>query len=131
MPLTKEQLLIPRYKVIADYPGNGLEVGTIMTPAPDWKDFTIKFWSESYSKFPHLFKLLPWWCDRNAEDMPDYLRINYGNGPVLCKVNQWMHKIGEQMVFEYYKNGLPLRETTQGTEPITEEEYNEYINQKQ
>lgn len=142
MPLTKEQLLLERVKVISDYPDSIYKIGDIIVYSrevaqsyDEWHN--VRTGEKSFKnpgffkKYPHIFQPLPWWSDRKPEDMPDYLRINYGNGPVLCNVSQWMHKIGEQMVFEYYKNGLALRETTKGTEPITEEEYNAYINQKQ
>lgn len=136
MPLTKEQLLQKRFKFIIPYPGSHWEIGDIFESILGGdiygaKNSPIRMMKSVLESYPEIFKELPWWSDRKPEDMPGYLRINYGNGPVLCKVSQWMHKIGEQMVFEYYKNGLALRETTKGTEPITEEEYNAYINQKQ
>lgn len=135
MPLTKEQLLQKRFKFISPYPGSHWEVGDIFEHINNdiyaVAHYPVKMLDVVLETYPHIFQPLPWWSGRKPEDMPGYLRINYGNGPVLCKVSQWMHKIGEQTVFEYYKNGLALRETTKGTEPITEEEYNAYINQKQ
>lgn len=72
---TVEELLKPRYKVIADYPGNQNPIGTILKTFNCWHDFTIKFWCKSNDKYPHLLQPLPWWSDRELGDMPEYLKI--------------------------------------------------------
>lgn len=72
--LTVEELMKPRYKVIADYPGNFLSVGTIIVTHDIWQDFTIELWCQSNDKYPHLFKKLQWWEERAVEDMPEYVK---------------------------------------------------------
>lgn len=57
-------LLTPRFKVIADYIGNNVEVGTIFT-----SDI-----GEYYEKFPANFKRLEWWEERKLEEMPEYVK---------------------------------------------------------
>lgn len=139
--MTKEELLIPRYKVIADYPGNGLDVGTIMNPSPDWKEFTIVFWCKANDKFPHLFQRLPWWSDRKVEDMPYYLKqsgyVDSKNRPVpdMCIKVLTHFKSGSGDWRNDSYNGFIPEADPKGTlpyslfEPVTEEEYTAYINQ--
>ena len=74
-----QELLKPRYKVIADYPGNIWAIGSVL-------DLNIsKQLSSYYDKYPHLFRRLEWWEDRDVKDMPEYLKYNindknwYGN----------------------------------------------------
>lgn len=50
------ELLKPRYKVIADYPGSPFPVGFIM------KDDC-----ESWSKYPANFRKLEWWEERDFD----------------------------------------------------------------
>jgi len=69
-----EELLKPRYKVIADYP-LGRKVGTILTECGtnliDEPLFNVGVNSTVYTaasldKFPALFKKLEWWEDREV-----------------------------------------------------------------
>jgi hypothetical protein len=78
--MTVEELLIPRFKVIADYPtmdrnGNYM-VGDILTD--NGKTAVLKQNGDAvfvceWKKYPHLFKKLEWWEERNIEDMPKYI----------------------------------------------------------
>lgn len=83
----------PRYKVIADYPGSEFKVGAIMIFIEKFMhrtDGTAK--SIRYSdvfksgnaiimvsgpnaihQYPHLFKPLAWWEEREVGDMPGYI----------------------------------------------------------
>ena len=72
-----EKLLQPRYKVIADYPRNkyyeNVEVGEIIEawhPNKILQDNITGF----YGKYPHIFKELEWWEEREIKDMPMYLK---------------------------------------------------------
>lgn len=62
--MTPEELLKPRFKVIADYPVSPYPVGAIITP----KD------AEYFDKYPVIFKRLEWYEERKPEDMPLYLK---------------------------------------------------------
>jgi hypothetical protein len=75
-----EDLLIPRYELIADFPGrdsfNIDKVGSILTDNGEraitdengHSIFVIKF-----EEYPHLFRKLNWWEYRKIEDMPKRL----------------------------------------------------------
>jgi hypothetical protein len=64
--MTVENLLKPRYKLIADYPGNMLKIGHIFELVQH----------EFFSEYPHLFKPLEWHEDRKPEDICEYVKTN-------------------------------------------------------
>lgn len=73
--MTKEELLQPRYKVIATWPLNDLhKVGDIIhNPIkPYW--FINSQGETNPEDYPHLFKKLSWYEDRKPEDMPEYVK---------------------------------------------------------
>ncbi len=121
--MTPEELLIPRYKVISDWPDNAKRtVGEIITSE-----------SESHSKYfetyPVLFKKLEWWEDRKPEDMPAYVRCirtpdqNIMPDMVL-KTPDWnttwvKGSIGQTKHFVVVNTNCFV--------PATEEEYNNYL----
>lgn len=80
--LTSEQLLQPRYEVIADYPGSDLPIGTILLESKlgyCFREDVLTTSSniiatETVTKYPHLFRRLNWWEHRTPEEMPEYLR---------------------------------------------------------
>lgn len=134
MSLTKEELLKPRYKVVADYPrphnhpyfGMG-EIIEAITP----EDI------EYFNKYKALFQPLPWWSDRKPEDMPEYVRYSeyYLNHyhldgefkSMIFKVDNWSNghygikAKGGGIIYGYEIN----------FEPANESEYTAYISQKQ
>lgn len=61
--LSVEQLMQPRYMVIADYPGNVQDIGYVFR-----SDI-----GEYYDKFPAVFRRMPWYEGRKVEDMPKYV----------------------------------------------------------
>jgi hypothetical protein len=90
MPLSVEELLRPRYKVIADYFFNPYKLGDIITLPKNNRSVHLTTTShtdefgdrvsqaEHYApkvidQYPHLFQPLQWWEDRNSEDMPEYV----------------------------------------------------------
>lgn len=61
-----EELLKPRFKLIADYPGNTQEIGNV----------TVEVSTANYfRKYPANFRELQWWEDREIEDMPEYVKF--------------------------------------------------------
>jgi hypothetical protein len=78
--LTTDELMRPRYKVIADYPGTQYSTGDIL-PVVGTEQY-VKARIEHLSSYPHLFQQLPWYADRKPEDMPEYLEWDNG---VVCK----------------------------------------------
>lgn len=86
-----EELLLPRYKVIADYPGTQYSVGEILPVIGT--EMYIKGRTEFLSSYPHLFQPLPWWSDREVEDMPEYVKVIVPDiakdTGEFCKVHRW------------------------------------------
>jgi hypothetical protein len=79
--MTTEELLAPRYKVIADYPDCNFDVGAIFRD----EDFYIgpKQVRHCFSDYPHLFKLLEWYEERDIKDMPEYVKFNDERNSIL------------------------------------------------
>lgn len=135
MPLTKEELLAQRYKVIAPYPRMELDqhgVGDIISPYGMGFLYPEKV-KEQYDMYPHLFQPLPWWSDRKPEDVEGlYLRLNDG---LHCKLFKHFTSDGcERNPEPYFTDGtdeLGWSYFITKPEIITEEEYTAYINQKQ
>lgn len=78
--MTKEELLKPRYKVIADYPGSPYKIGDILfymksystvsyLPTTTYCDKFIRI-----ENYPHIFRKLEWWEEREEQDMPEYVK---------------------------------------------------------
>jgi len=73
--LIKEELLRPRFKVIADFPDSCLDVGEIITIGEGVFE-TVEWWR----KYPHIFKELKWFEERTKDEMPKYVESNYDGG---------------------------------------------------
>ena len=131
MPLTKQQLLIPRVLCIGTKEGEPNDTsgdfitGDILTQTVKsihkWKSEKLKhsvyFCDKWIEQFPHLFKPLPWWEKRSASEMPDYVKDN--NGVV--------HKV-EKLIT---KDGNSWSTVSGDIEPADESEYQEYQKQKE
>lgn len=76
--MTNDELLRPRYKVIADYPGNKYypvgKIITILDGNRPINDNGYRVQRCDFDEFPYLFKKLQWWEERKEEDMPEYLK---------------------------------------------------------
>lgn len=73
--MSNEDLLKPRYKVIADYPGNNRTEGEIIPSK--FENFTqdeVDALLFTCKQFPKVFKMLEWWEERTIEDLPDYAK---------------------------------------------------------
>lgn len=115
--MTSQELLKPRYKVIADYPNNEFKVGTILDiNSCKYEDDDNKgniLWK--ISDFPHLFKKLQWWEYRKIEDMPDYIK----DGTLFLKV-KYKDKMYQSTLG---KTWHPIYEFSNYILPATEEEF--------
>lgn len=73
-----EQLMRPRYRLSADYPGNSRPIGFVFTmdkkDEEGWYTTTGYLQEKFFTMYPHLFKPLSWWEDRAPEEMPKYLK---------------------------------------------------------
>lgn len=117
-PKSTEELLEPRYKVIADYPECPFEEGDILVN-PTYEP-----------QYPHLFQKLEWWEDRKPEEMPQYVKIQDDDDNFLpvqwgcvMKVEKWSNG------FCYVEDGQCLDNTDFAYKPATEAEYQSYLNQ--
>ena len=125
--MNTEDLMKPRYKVIADYPGNIWMVGTIMDL--DMSKQLVSF----YDKYPHLFRKLEWWEERKIEDMPEYVKCL----GFVRKFKKWHHQEnGMVQLYDYpgeigYEDDISKEVRERGYEiyvitdclPSTETEY--------
>lgn len=133
--LTKEELLKPRYKVIAAYPMCLRKVGTVLDNCGKslsgnyLYDLGKDTWDSEYlDKYPHLFKRLEWWEERELPQMPEYLK-----GPDGGVVKPTMYSLGYP--FAFYTGEMEKKGKFKGMEepfnlaaflPATEEEYNSF-----
>lgn len=97
-----KELLKPRYKVIADYPGNDIPIGYIITDVDYYTRRNVDF-----DKWPHIFKKLEWWEDRKPEEMPEYLKVKSTKG--IFKVSDLVSGVYKNYLMNYL--------------PATKEEY--------
>jgi hypothetical protein len=113
-----EDLLKPRYKVIADYPNTPFKVGEILQRKEgDW--LNDKGWSKLYEPYPHLFKKLEWWEDRKLEYMPHFLKGKTRSYEILT----WELDSEGEIFFTIEDDYLGWYPDQDDCIPITEEEY--------
>ena len=134
--MTPEELLQPRWKVIADFPKSSYNIGQILIPF-SIKDEGLQKWyiqdDYDYSwirveDYPAIFKKLEWWEERDVQDLPQYIKLN--NSGDIYKVIEYNEYF---FIIEINKNRTsshwPLSYLRIVT-PVTEEEYkkNKQIN---
>jgi hypothetical protein len=114
-----EELLQPRFKVIANFPDSTRNIGDIIY-VDNKKE---KYWSDNYEKwlssFPHLFKKLEWYEDRKIEDLPEYLK----DKNEIYKVYKYDLSYSMFSVKVYEKSGYILTLFLYNVSPSTKEEY--------
>lgn len=107
-------LMSQRFKLIADYPTNTLTVGTVIN-------------NEAYFhicvQYPHLFKKLEWWEERDKSEMPKYVKYREGYHKV-----EFAQKIGGEMWLKI--DGIERRINAFYTDPSSEAEYQNYLKSK-
>ncbi len=113
-----KDLLKPRFKLIADYPGNSQSIGNITI-----EDATASY----FRKFSANFKELQWWQERDESELPKYLKeIQTGE---IFKVTRYFI---DGRIGVYYTGEIEKRGKWKGSEtpfnlwamtPATEEEY--------
>jgi hypothetical protein len=120
-PMTEEKkiekLMQPRYKVIADYPGRTMEMNKALSPSGN-------FHKAMLDQYPHLYKKLEWWAEREESEMEEvkYAKTLAGNSVRTVKgfELQWDKIILDGGKIRPIKHWLPA----------TEKEYTEYINKQ-
>lgn len=138
MSLPIEQLLMPRYMVIADFWNNPFSLGQVLILEYNraqkvWfynlvenDGFRIIYEIE-FKEYPHLFRPMPWYEGRKVEEMPEYLKYPSAPNPEVFpvfKVNKWVDVSGK---WEYGFNGK-LVDLQNDFIPATSEEYISHIN---
>jgi hypothetical protein len=102
-------LLVPRYKVIADYPGCPYDIGVILIADENgelynetygYTQSAIKIMAKDAERFKHLVKPLQWWEERKPEEMPEYVKCLKYPGPPLIegavyKIQEWLDGDGK------------------------------------
>jgi hypothetical protein len=150
MPLTKQQLLIPRVLCIGgkdgmiNYPDSEFVTGEILVFGKSltrlgnevkndngcfWKQDQSAYVSKRYTEaFPHLFKTIPWWYGRTVDEMPEYVK----NSDIFSMSNGKVYKvIKHEENFVYLEARNNPRFHIENFEPAEESEYQEYQKQKE
>jgi hypothetical protein len=92
--MTPDALLLPRYKVIADYPGCSYEVGAILyvdpsgelySPEAGYSRTVTKVMQCDVEKYTANIRPLPWYAERKKSDMPEYIKCEER----VWKVTEW------------------------------------------
>lgn len=94
--MTAEELLKPRFEIIAGFPKLAYNIGIILTPIKEGSNYydcieapfgeIIGF----PEKYPHLFKKLNWWEHRKVEDMPKKLICKAIPGDMeIMHIQEW------------------------------------------
>lgn len=126
-----DELLKHRFEVIEEYPNCKFKKGEILIPIPratnPWYHTDIhcpigEIQLPELEKHPHLFRKMKWWEKRCEEEMPMYLKRNFGHN------NFRYHKILEWDI----KNSIGIDNDnvtvwflkTYTFIPVSEEEYN-------
>lgn len=138
------ELLKPRYKVIAAYPHSPWIVGEILFVdnkgelvgnSIGYVDYAYRIFENEISNFPSCFRMMEWWEERRPEDMPKYVKCIKDDFhpdcvPYYAKVDSFTNN---GIIFE----GSTNKERTAGYmryksfEPATKEEYEAYIKTKE
>ena len=120
-----QELLKPRYKVIADYPEmerHNIRIGDVITrsESPMYADKTqdgTPVVAIDHEIFPAVFRRLEWWEDMDVKDMPEYLQRNTKDKIIFKAVKHNVdatHGLGfvtSEGKIKSYCNYLPTTET--------------------
>ena len=104
--MSNEDLMIPRYKVIANYPSmkaEGFEIGSIITCRKYDNDFSQNLWCEMNDKYPAIFNPIEWWEDREVKDMPRFIKPKKW-GDTTCRVHDY--NFDTNRIYVEYPQGI-------------------------
>ena len=138
--MTNEELMIHREEVIEDYPHSPFEIGMILRPTADSGELYSEAFGYTQSrtavnirdvnKYRNIFRKMEWWEKRDMIDMPQYLKLVYGNSGFIHKVVEWVGVNSNNQPLYSYHNRVGYLTTACVIEmiPATEQEYNDYKN---
>lgn len=146
-----EELMLLRIKVEADFWDNPFKVGDIIQftvkrkyyvnefesdeMAEDWyTDFlesdegSTTYALRGFTPFPHLFRPLAWWEERDVKDMPGYVKNKIGVH-FKIQINKEIDIDSKVYMADKSPDGLRYLVDLKDCFPITEQEYLNYIQQ--
>lgn len=137
MKPTPEQLLQPRYEVIADYPNSPFTIGEILYLT----DECFIGNSLGYESYPKIFRKLEWWEHRLPHETPTHVKFvkdymdfkewqvfpfsNWNKGRTDTNLHDCIGFITGKG--KYNKSAIPA--TYNVLLPATESDYQKYLNQ--
>jgi len=94
--MTAEELMKPRFEIVADFPDNHFgKVGTILdrnwSKYPNDDETQEPIWK--LSDFPHLFRKLNWWEYRTLEQMPKKVTSLLDDKKYVYEIEEWDIKL--------------------------------------
>lgn len=128
--LSVDQLMQPRYMVIADYPNSVFNIGEVLSiPILDYsKGTVVRSQDDRYGveisvadKYPHIFRPMAWHEGRKVEEMPEYVKYR----DMVIKPSEWFI-IGSDMRFHIEEPFFT--DSANNCYPATEQQYLDYIN---
>jgi len=119
-----EKLLQPRYKLIADYPSNIDDIGTVYEI--DLSDGHGIDFEMTCKKYPNLFRELEWWEEREVSKMPLYIIGKHQGRDNYVKVDKWFQGCSYPITTV---DGITYYATY--STPITEQDYLTYKHNNQ
>jgi len=110
--MTVQELLKPRFKLMAEYPGCNREVGTISI-----EEHTVQY----FRKYPLNFDELVWYEHREKQELPKYVSYAPKDRQKKILIAKW--SISTKHHYAYIKDINMNR-----VNPATEQEYLDYQN---
>ena len=121
-----EELLQPRFKVIAPYPCSIHKLEDIILTYESAMSYAVQIDDVSekicLKDYPHIFKKLEWFEDRKIEDLPKYLKDEFETYNDYYEVLQYSLNLGTVDVINN-KYGLLDDQFIETFKPATKEEY--------
>ena len=131
--MSKEELMMPRYKVIADYPNRPLTmpIGHILTlnklsSSKWWHEYTdaepLHLEEQTSRNYPAILRKLEWHEERNLSELPLFVKTTY-NG-TTNKV--YKYEFETDTIYVEYPEGIcnfSLKAYLSARLPATEVEY--------
>jgi len=89
--MTAEELLKPRFEVIAEYPNTPFSIGDVITfDGIVYGCNQPQKFERHPQDYPHLFRKLNWWEHRKIEDMPKKLHCRAIKGDTeILYIEEW------------------------------------------
>jgi len=117
-----KNLLNPRFEVIANYPKSIYKIGEIIDNGYEFIYCDTD--GLKYTDFPHLFKKLNWWENREEKEMPKYLKCDQFKE--VYEIEYWDMKYLTGKI-KGENAGCNLLQNVSGYLLATKKEYENYV----